>query len=124
MFKSLLASTVIAIAILTSGSLYAADDQCQTPEMVTQRNKAEAASHGIQVEVATLQGEEGAKVRQFIMERFKDSKVIAFDAATFVYSATQENVLMVLYDNGCAVSGGPITQEEFRDLIKGTTSGI
>lgn len=120
MIKALLASTVVAFGLLFSGMAHA-DDECVSSKTVVERNYTEGKAHGLTLEAVTLKGDDAAKVREFVINKWPASadKVIAFDEVTFIANTLDEtsDVLMVLYDKGCAVSGGNITAQEFVEVV-------
>lgn len=132
MIKTLLASAVVGFGLLFSGMAHAADAdpnaaqtkklECITPAMVEDNNYAKAKEAKIDIAILTLHGADATAIRTAMVTKYGD-KVLAFDEVTFISSKQYaDTILMIIYNEGCVVSGGPISAEDFA-IITHTSGG-
>jgi hypothetical protein len=122
--KTLLASAVIGFGLMGSALAAAPEGyvdpkaQCMSSDEVWAKNQVEAKSTGITLDHVTLKGEDAKKVRDYLNKKF-EGKALPFDEVTFITNKLDQTapVLMIIYNEGCVVAGGPISPEEFIEVV-------
>lgn len=110
-------TTILAAAAIGFASMFSVASAAETCQSVAQVQAG--APEGLKV--SHYSGSDAVIIRQFVADTYNNGDldgVLDFDEVLFGVYADKDVGIMIIFKNGCAISGGPVPVEQIDTIIK------